>query len=214
MITVQSIQVGKVRSEGDQRARDPWQRRRSTGFYKVPVPGPVDVGPQGIEGDAVADTIHHGGTDKAILCYPTCHYDAWTREHPELKMGPGALAENLTLSEISESDVCIGDLYQVGSCRLQVSQPRQPCWKIARRWGVKTLTKEVTTTGRTGWYVRVLQVGQIKLGDECQLLNRPHPDWSIARANDIMFGRVADRLAVFQLRGLAELAEAWRAEIA
>ncbi len=213
MIAVSSIQVGKVRTEGDPDARDVLHRRWTTGFYKMPVAGPVRVGPLGIEGDAVADTVNHGGADKAILCYAASHYESWNAEHPELAMGPGALAENLTISGARETDVCIGDTYQVGSCQLQISQPRQPCWKIARRWGVKTLTKEVTQTGRTGWYVRVLQSGQLHVGDEYKLLQRPKPDWTVARANDVMFGRIADRLAVFELMNLSELAEAWRADI-
>ena len=214
LITVESIQVGEVRSEGDAEARDVLKRKWSTGFYKLPVAGPVNVGSLGIQGDAVADTVHHGGPDKAILCYAAAHYQAWRTEHPELRMGPGALAENLTISGVSEADVCVGDLYQVGSCQLQISQPRQPCWKIARRWGVKTLTKEVAQSGRTGWYVRVIETGQINVGDEYRLLDRPHPGWSIARANDVMFGRLSDRTAVFELMNLAELAEAWRADIA
>ncbi len=214
MITVQSIQVGKVRTEGESAAPGILRRRWTTGFYKQPVAGPVTVGPLGIEGDAVADTVNHGGPDKALLCYAASHYPTWLAEHPDLKMGPGALAENLTISGVTEADVCIGDLYQVGSCQLQVSQPRQPCWKIARRWRVKTLTKEVAQTGRTGWYVRVIRSGQLNVDDECELRQRPNPDWTVARANDVMFGRLADRAAVFELMKLQELADAWRADIA
>lgn len=214
MSLISSIQIGRIRTEGDPEARDLLKRRWSTGFYKNSVPGPVSVATLGIEGDSVADTVNHGGPDKAVLCYAASHYDNWSAEHPELQMGPGALAENLTVSGVSETDVCIGDTYQVGSCQLQVSQPRQPCWKIARRWGVKTLTKEVTQTGRTGWYVRVLKPGQISVGDEYQLLDRPNAHWPVARANDVMFGRLADRMAVFELMNLAELAEAWRSDIA
>lgn len=214
LITIQSIQVGKVCSEGDPTAQDVLQRRWTTGFYKLPIAGPVNVGPLGIDGDAVADTVNHGGPDKAILCYAASHYANWIGEHPDLKMGPGALAENLTLSGATEADVCIGDLYQAGNCQLQVSQPRQPCWKIARRWGVKTLTKEVSQTGRTGWYLRVIQSGQLNLNDEFILLQRPRPEWSVARANDVLFGRLVDRVAVIELMNLAELADAWRESIA
>jgi MOSC domain-containing protein YiiM len=128
-------------------------------------------------------------------------------------MTAGALAENLTLAGIDETGVCIGDRFRVGDCEIEVSQPRQPCWKIARRWGVKSLTKEVTQTGRTGWYIRVITEGTLEVGQQLERLDRPNPDWSVARANDVLFGREADRMAVFELMNLKELAEAWRKDI-
>ncbi|NND98694.1 MAG: MOSC domain-containing protein [Pirellulaceae bacterium] len=206
--------MGQVVTEGDPESNQISDRRWTTGFYKKPVDAHVTVETLGIVGDAVADTRHHGGPDKAILCYAAEHYQNWVAEHPELPMSGGALGENLTIAGVTETDICIGDRFAVGSCQVQVSQPRQPCWKISRRWGVKTLTKEVTQTGRTGWYVRVLQTGELSPGDELRLLDRPHPDWPVARANDVMFGRENDRMAVFQLMNLPELAPAWKADIA
>jgi MOSC domain-containing protein YiiM len=214
LVTIHSIQVGKVRSEGELGSRDPLRRHWTTGFYKLPVMGPVNVGPVGIDGDFVADTVNHGGPDKAILCYAGSHYLDWNSEYPDLQMGPGALGENLTIDGVTEADVCIGDRYQAGTCQFQVSQPRQPCWKISRRWGVKTLIKEVAKTGRTGWYLRVLQPGQLNANDEFRLQHRPHPEWSVARANDVLFGRLVDRLAVIELMNLSELADDWRRSIA
>ncbi len=213
-ITIASIQAANVITEGDPNTRDVLTRQWTTGFYKRPVDGPVQVRALGIVGDAVADTQNHGGVDKAILCYASSHYARWQLEHPDLKMSAGGLGENLTLDGADESDVCIGDRYRVGSCELEISQPRQPCWKIARRWGVKTLTKEVTQTGRTGWYMRVIQEGSIETGDTLERINRPHGDWPVARANDVLFGREIDRMAVIELMNLAELADAWKNDIA
>ena len=104
--------------------------------------------------------------------------------------------------------------YRIGNAEIEVSQPRQPCWKIARRWGVKTLTKEVTQTGRTGWYLRVVKEGTLSVGDQLERIDRPNPNWTVARANDVMFGRKSDRMAVIELMNLKELAEAWRKDIA
>ena len=213
-ISILSIQVGRVITEGDPQQRDILQRQWTTGFYKVPVEGRVSLIELGLKGDSVADTRVHGGPDKAVLCYAAAHYPLWLSAHPELAMSPGALGENLTLNGADETSVCIGDRYRVGDCLVEVSQPRQPCWKIARRWGVKTLTKEVTQTGRTGWYVRVLTEGMIEAGQKLELVERPHPSWTVARANDVMFGREADRQATFELMNLQELAESWRADIA
>ena len=213
-MTIQSIQIGRVITEGDPESSDLLGRRWTTGFYKLPAVGPVKLSQLGLLGDAVADTRHHGGPDKAVLCYAASHYQQWADEYPELGMSAGALAENLTLSGADESSVCLGDRYRAGECEIEVSQPRQPCWKIARRWGIKTLTKRVAQTGRTGWYVRVITEGTLRIGQSFELLDRPHPDWPVARANDVMFGRVVDRLAVIDLMNVNELADAWRADLA
>ncbi len=213
MMRVASIQVGKVVTEGDPRARGITQKRWTSAFDKRPVDGAVALGSLGMEGDQVADPVHHGGVDKAILCYAVTHYAHWKTEHPDLAMRPGGMGENLTIEGQDETTVCVGDRYKVGPCEFQVSQPRQPCWKIARRWGVKSLTREVAQTGRTGWYVRVIQGGKISTGDPIELRERPHPTWSIARANDILLGREVGAEAVIELMNLAELAQAYKDSI-
>lgn len=214
MITVQSVQIGRVITEGDPQSDDVLDRQWTTGFYKTPVAGPIFLGRMGFQGDAVGSTQFHGGEEKAALCYAASHYQQWHHEHPTLNFGPGGFAENLTLVGTDESTVCIGDQYDVGQCQIQISQPRQPCWKISRRWGVKTMTKEVTQTGRTGWYIRVLKEGTIQAGDKMKLIDRPQPKWSIARANDVLFGREVDRLAVIELMNLTELSNEWKEALA
>ncbi len=214
MILLESIQIGTVRSEGDPSTRDVTRCHWTTGFYKMPVQGRLELGPLGLVGDAVADTINHGGPDKAVLCYAASHYPKWAAEFPELNMTAGAWGENLTLSGVDETGVCIGDRYRIDECTVEVSQPRQPCWKIARRWGVKAMTKRVTQTGRTGWYVRVIEGGGLTKGQRLELIDRPHPNWNVARANDVMFSREVDPMAVIELMGLPELAEAWKRDIA
>ena len=213
MITLQSIQIGTIVTEGDPESRDISRRQWTSAFRKQPVDHPLVVGPSGIDGDQIADTKHHGGPDKALLCYASLHYDRWRGEHPELEFSPGGFGENLTLSNISESDVCLGDRWTVGDCEFEVSQPRQPCWKISRRWQTKTMTKEVAQSGRTGWYLRVLRGGRLSAGDTVIQTLRPHPNWSVARANDVLFGREVDRLAVIELMNLAELSDEWKSSL-
>jgi MOSC domain-containing protein YiiM len=213
-ITIESIQIGRVISEGNPATKDLLERQWTTGFYKSPVGGGVALERPGLAGDAVADTRNHGGPDKAVLCYAASHYEYWASQYPQLRMSAGALGENLTIRGADESSVCIGDRYQAGSCEMAVSQPRQPCWKIARRWGIKTLTKQVAQTGRTGWYLRVISEGTLESGQQLQLLDRPNPDWTVERANDVMFGREVDRVAVIDLMNLVELADAWKRDLA
>ncbi len=189
--TIESIQVGQVISEGDPDSKDVVERHWTTGFYKQVVSGRVTLTTLGLLGDSVADRKRHNGPDKAVLCYAASHYQRWAADHPSLPMSAGALAENLTIHGADETSVCVGDHYRIGRCQVQVSQPRKPCWKIARRWGVKTLTKEVTQTGRTGWFFRVITEGELEAGQALELIDRPHPSWPISRINDVMFGRAA-----------------------
>ena len=227
-ITIAGIQVGKIRSEGDSQTSDSMNRHWTTAFYKFPAAGLRTIHPLGVEGDEIADTKNHGGVDKAVLGYSANHYAAWrtelesfdfgglqTDEHGPDAFGFGAFAENLTISGQDETQVCIGDRYRIGtdetnSVILEVSQPRQPCWKISRRWKHKTLTKRVAETGRTGWYFRVLREGTVDVGDEVKLLARRHPLWTVARANDVLLGRESDRYAVAELMAMEELAPAWK----
>lgn len=213
MAEIVSIQVGQVITEGDPETRDALTRRWTTGFYKHPVDGPVSVLPDTLDGDAVADTKHHGGVDKAILAYAACHYPAWREEYDRTDMQPGAFGENLTIAGQDESSVCIGDRYRLGDVVLEVSQPRQPCWKLARRWGLKSLVKRVTQTGRSGWYLRVIETGTIAAGMELERLSRPHPEWTIARADDVLYGREVDRAATVELMQIKELSAAWKEDL-
>jgi MOSC domain-containing protein YiiM len=214
-----SIQLGKIRTQSGDGHGEPAGKPWTTGFYKMPVDGPVQLTSDGVVGDQIADTKNHGGADKAVLAYAASHYDLWRQELAALQLdpafaaqfGPGAFAENLTILGLCERNVCIGDVWQMGAeVQLQVSQPRQPCWKINRRWGVKTMTRRVAQSGRTGWYCRVFVGGRICAGDHLKLLQRPHPDWTVARANDVLMGRELDQYAAMELRSIDELATAWK----
>ncbi|MEM9645230.1 MAG: MOSC domain-containing protein [Planctomycetota bacterium] len=214
MIKLFGLQTGQIVTEGDPDTRDITRRQWTSAFNKSAVLDPVSVGPLGIEGDQVADTVHHGGVDKAVLCYANEHYAEWSADYPELPFGPGGFGENLTWSGADETDVCLGDKYLIGNVVFEVCQPRQPCWKISRRWGEKTLTKRVTQTGRTGWYVRVLTPGTIQVGSEIELIARPHPEWTIRRTTDLMFGITSDRAATIELMAIDELSQEWKKDIA
>jgi len=108
---------------------------RPTGMFKAPVAGPVELTVEGFVGDQQADRRVHGGPDKAVHLYPARHYVSLANSFPEIAAAlvPGALGENLSAADIDERDVRIGDIWQLGGARLQVSQPRSPCWKIDER---------------------------------------------------------------------------------
>ncbi|MCA9069923.1 MAG: MOSC domain-containing protein, partial [Planctomycetaceae bacterium] len=154
--------------------------------------------------------IHHGGPDKAICAYAANHYPYWQERLAQPKMKYGGFGENLTLANVAENTVCIGDVWSIGETIIQVSQPRQPCWKLAKRWNIKDLAYQVQQTGRTGWYFRVLNEGYITQGMPLKLMDRPHAEWSVARANQIMhFDKTNFDLAA-QLAAIPLLSSGWR----
>jgi MOSC domain-containing protein YiiM len=184
----------------------PW----STGFFKESVEEPVWLGQTNLTGDGQADLKHHGGIEKAILAYAAAHYPVWRTvlNRPELMYG--AFGENFTIAQMTEASVCIGDTYKIGEAIIQVSQPRQPCWKLSRRWRLKNLALQVQKTGRTGWYFRVLKEGYVERNLPLILLMRPFPQWTIARANEIMHHRLNDRKAAAELAACPLLASNWQ----
>ena len=135
-----SLQLGLPARRGTEGSRDPRRAAWTSGIYKDPVDGPVALGLDHFAGDGQADLQSHGGPDKAVLAYSADHYPGW-REELRLEMNPGAFGENLTIAHQDERSVCIGDSYAIGGARLQVSQPRLPCWKLARRWDLPDLPR-------------------------------------------------------------------------
>jgi len=208
--TLLSIQVGQPTTYGRGDAADPMDRTWTSAFFKSPIAGPVFVSRTNVSGDSQADKENHGGIDKAVLAYAASHYDVWRRELSLPDLGYGGFGENLTIDGLTEWNVCIGDVWSLGEVLFQVSQPRQPCWKLARRWRIKELTARVIENGRSGWYLRALREGMIDTGQQLALIERPHPEWTVARANEAMHHRKEDLEFAVQLAALPELSAAWR----
>lgn len=210
MANLLSLQVGRARELGIPGSREPLDKPWVSGFYKEPITTPVALTLFNLDGDEQADLENHGGRDKAICCYAAEHYPSWRAALELPEMPYGAFGENFTLDGVTEETICLGDQYTIGTTVVEVSQPRQPCWKLGRRWRIKELPAVVIETGRTGWYLRVLQPGTVKAGQELVLLARPFPDWSIARANEIFYRGKHDADASAALAAVAALAESWR----
>lgn len=205
-----SLQVGlprQISPVGDATASDAlW----TSGIIKSPVQGDVWLGALNLVGDGQADLQHHGGLHKAVCLYPVEHYPYWQTVLNLVRLPYGAFGENFTTAGLLEETVCIGDSFQVGEAIVQVSQPRQPCWKLARRWGIKDLALQVQESGRTGWYFRVLQEGVVRAGEMMTLLERPYPRWTVATANTLMHQHKDDHEAIRALVACPLLSDNWR----
>lgn len=199
-----AVHVGRVAGIGPQGV--------PSGIDKRPLDARVLVTRQGLVGDAQADRRHHGGVDKALHHYPAEHYQVWRAALPAraARFVPGGFGENLVTRGLCEADVCLGDVFQLGSARVQISQGRQPCAKLNLRFELPDMIERVKANGLTGWYYRVLEEGETGAGDDLCLRERPHPNWPLTRVWRVLFGASADRAALAELAGSPVLAESWR----
>lgn len=203
---VHKLFIGKVKQMGDSNAVKAMEKPWETGMFKDEFSEQIMLRKTGFIGDEVADKKNHGGPEKAVFAYPIKHYTYWKEELELESIDMGAMGENFAVLEMDEFTVCIGDTYKIGDAVIQVTQPRQPCWKPARRFGIIDFALRIQKSGRTGWYFRVLQEGNVISGIDLELIDRPYPEWSIAACNEVMHVykddlRKADDLASCDLLG-------------
>jgi len=180
-----------------------------TGMCKRPVTTSLVVTHQGFEGDGVGDLKHHGGRDKAVCVYSIEHYKYWEKVLG-VKMPDAAFGENFSVTDMNEDDVCIGDIYRVGTAVMQVSQPRQPCSTLAARYGREDFVKLVVNSGKTGFYLKVLEVGRVKAGDSLSLIGQDPRKISIAFANHIYHHDRKNRDGIEKVLAVPSLSESWQ----
>lgn len=155
---------------------------RSSAIAKSAVAGAVHLGTEGLVGDAQADRRVHGGAEKAVHHFPAEHYASLAAAFPAARnLLPGGLGENISTRGLTENEICIGDVFALGSARIQVAQPRSPCWKIDHRAGCEGLAAHIAERGIAGWYYRVLKPGEIAAGESLIHLQRPVGALSLAR---------------------------------
>ena len=184
-----------------------------SGILKQPCSGGVYVQKTGISDDEQGDLVRHGGVEKAVHHYAFDHYSAWRDELPgsaPLFGQPGVFGENFSSLGMTEGNVYVGDIFQVGTAVLQVSQARQPCWRLNVRTSISSMAMRVQRSGRTGWYYRVIAPGLVKAGDEIMLLQRPNPDWSLQKILHYLYRESLDREALSEIANLLFLSQSWR----
>lgn len=137
-----------------------------TGIYKAPVDGPIRLEMSVVANDTIGNLKVHGGPHKACYLFSTAQYPFWKARYPELQWQWGMFGENLTILGMDEAQMRIGDIYRIGEALVQVSQPREPCYKLGIRFGNQNILKEFIEHGYSGTYVRVLQEGLVRAGDK------------------------------------------------
>lgn len=187
---------------------------RGSAIAKEALAGRCVIGPDGLAGDEHADPGAHGGSEKAVHLFPQEHHAALARAFPEARhLEPGGLGENLSTSGITEEEACIGDVFALGTARLQIAQPRTPCWKIDARCGVEGVAAHVAEHGIAGWYFRVLTPGECTAGDALIHRQRLEGAVSLARFNRTLRARRPALAVLDRLAGAPGLAPDWAHKI-
>jgi len=200
---VESFNIGLPRKEVFK------NREITTGICKEPVQGPLNLTKLGFEGDGVADHQHHGGLDKAVCVYSVDHYPYWEKILG-IKLTHAAFGENLSVSNLLEDDVCIGDIFQLGTSTVQISQPRQPCRTLAARYGRSDLIKLVIDSGFTGLYFKVLKDGVVEIRDRLILQERDSHNITISFANNILHHDRKNIDGIDKVLAVPALSESWQ----
>lgn len=204
MAIVDEILIGAIAPLGP--------RAAPSGIDKHQVRSRLYLGPEGFAGDAQGDLKHHGGIEKAVHQYAYEHYAHWiaTLGYRDVLTRPGAFGENLSTRGLTEQDVAIGDTFRLGQAVLQVSQGRQPCWKLNTRFDTADMAIRVQKSGLTGWYYRVLESGYVESSDELQLQDRISPEWTIQRLWRVLYVDTMNRDELVAMVELDHLPESWR----
>ena len=194
------------------RAENRWPDKPPSAIRKHAVDHPLRIEREGISGDEQADRKVHGGAEKAIHHYAADHMDFWRMKFPEHghRFVPGCFGENISTTGLTEDNLCLGDVLELGGATVQICQGRQPCWKLNAHMALDTLAAQFQKSARTGWYYRVLEPGQVELGDRIAVIDRQHPDWTLRRVIEARFASELDPELAAKLSCLPAISQSWR----
>jgi MOSC domain-containing protein YiiM len=182
----------------------------TTSIFKAPVDRPVPVRRLNLDGDGQADLRVHGGRDKAVYAYPAEFYELWSRERPELELGPGTFGENLTTEGLLDEEVSVGDRFRVGTAQLVVTQPRLPCFKLGIRMGSDGFVTEFLERGLLGFYLAVAREGEVAAGDPITEIARDPHGFRVTEVARLYARDRDDLEGLRRAASLEVLPESWR----
>ena len=164
-------------------------QEEQTGIFKKPVSESLSLTINDVSNDTVIDRVHHAGINKACYLFASDNYPYWKKLYPELDWNWGMFGENLTLEGLDEYRMRIGDVYKLGTALVQVSQPREPCYKLGVRFGTQDILRQFIDHNRPGTYVRILEEGEVKIGDRMELQQQSENTLTIKQFYELMFMR-------------------------
>jgi MOSC domain-containing protein YiiM len=184
-----------------------------TGIYKYPVYEPLHLGIHDVNGDSVIDRKYHGGIDKACYLYSADHYSFWKEKYPNLNWQWGMFGENLTIEGLDESELHIGDIFKVGTAVVQITQPRQPCFKLGVRMENAQVVKDFIKAEKPGAYIRVIEKGEVKSGDSMQLVEQKAENFTVTEIYHFIYQARENIDKIKEAIKIPELAESCRKDL-
>lgn len=167
-------------------------KETTTGIYKFPVDQPILLESTDVKGDSVIDRKHHGGIYKAAYLFSADRYAYWKEKYPDLEWNWGMFGENLTIQGLDESQIRIGSIYRLGTALVQITQPREPCYKLGIRFKDQNMIKQFIDQGFPGTYVRVLENGTVKTGDSMELSKASETPLTVQEFYKLLYAKTKD----------------------
>jgi len=186
------------------------RKKVRTGIFKEPVAGRVVLRALNLDGDGQADLVNHGGVHRAAYAYPVENYDHWGRELGRDDLSFGQFGENFTVEGMTEDDIHIGDLFRVGEALVEVSQPRPPCFKLGIKMAMPGFPKLFLASGRVGFYLRVLEEGEVGAGDEIERVRRDPERLTVRETSHLLFFEGEDLEGARRALRVPALSPGWR----
>lgn len=202
--TINGLYMGKVERK--------WEDNTPSAIDKKLVDHAVDITFIGFSEDEQADLTVHGGPEKAIHHYASDHMAFWRELFPDHaeKFVAGSFGENISTTDLDETNLCLGDILKLGTATVEICQGRQPCWKLSEHLDLIPLAMQFQKTGRTGWYYRVLEEGKASAGDAITVIKRPLPQWTLERLIKARFNPKLDTKTAEEICSLPALSESWK----
>jgi MOSC domain-containing protein YiiM len=171
-------------------------QRISTGIFKEPVEGPLMLRRLNLDGDRQADLRVHGGPSKAAYVYPSEHYPLWRKDLPDMDLQYGMFGENFTTEGLNEVNTNIGDRFRIGGAVVMATQPREPCFKLAAKFGRDDIIKKFLESGHSGFYLAVVEEGLVEAGQSVERIYRDENGVTIADMNRLYLHGASDAALV------------------
>jgi MOSC domain-containing protein YiiM len=185
-------------------------QRISTGIFKQPVGGPLMLRRLNLDGDRQADLSVHGGPSKAAYVYPSEHFPLWRKELPDMDLQYGMFGENFTTEGLNEDNTNIGDRFRIGGAVVMVTQPREPCFKLAAKFGRDDIIKKFLESGRSGFYLAVVEEGLVEASQTIERIYRDENGITVADMNRLYLHGASDAALVRRALRVESLPSGYR----
>lgn len=163
--------------------------QEQTGIFKYPIDTGLFLTKKDVKNDTIIDRVHHGGENKACYLFSSDYYEYWKPKYPELQWDWGMFGENLTVRGLDESKIRVGDIYKIGNALVQVSQPREPCYKLGIRFGHQKIIKEFVQHNHPGTYVKIMEEGHVSNNDAVTLVEQSGNPLTVQQFYELMFAK-------------------------